>query len=126
MFNSIFAIFICSNFDGDEQSAYETNGGNVVVVGSAGSHDHGSSKIKLKNIVDYKWEVKNYIGRLIAVHLEGKYVAYAIKGKHIQTFGGKHNLIASVCFNSCRQKREHRRYGSGCESNNRPTSAHSW
>lgn len=50
------------------------------VVGSAGSHDHGSSKIKLKNFVDYKWEVKNYIGRLIAVHLEGKYVAYTIKG----------------------------------------------
>ncbi|XP_031617309.1 enhancer of mRNA-decapping protein 4 homolog isoform X2 [Contarinia nasturtii] len=66
-------------FDGGEQSAYETDGASVVVVGSSGSHDHGSSKIKLKNIVDYKWEVKNYIGRLIAVHLDGKYVAYAIK-----------------------------------------------
>ncbi|XP_055296288.1 enhancer of mRNA-decapping protein 4 homolog isoform X3 [Sitodiplosis mosellana] len=66
-------------FEGGEQSAHETDGASIVVVGSAGSHDHGSSKIKLKNIVDYKWEVKNYIGRLIAVHLEGKYVAYAIK-----------------------------------------------
>lgn len=71
---------IYSTFDGGEQSAFETDGASVVVVGSVGSHDHGSSKIKLKNIVDYKWEVKNYIGRLIAVHLDGKYVAYAIKG----------------------------------------------
>lgn len=70
-------------FDGDEQNAFETDGASVVVVGSVGSHDHGSSKIKLKNIVDYKWEVKNYVGRLIAVHLDGKYVAYAIKGKVI-------------------------------------------
>lgn len=66
---------------GDKQHSYETNGGNVIVVGSTGTHDHGSSKIKLKNIVDYKWEVKNYVGRLIAIHIGGKYMAYAIKGK---------------------------------------------
>lgn len=71
----------CSTFNGDEHNAFETDAASVTVVGSSGSHDHGSSKIKLKNIVDYKWEVKNYIGRLIAVHLEGNYVAYAIKGK---------------------------------------------
>lgn len=53
----------------------------MIVVGSSGAHERGSSKIKLKNIVDYKWEVKNYVGRLIAVHIDGKYVAYAIKGK---------------------------------------------
>lgn len=52
-----------------------------MVYGSTGKHDHGSSKIKLKNIVDYKWEVKNYMGRLIAIHIGGEYVAYAIKGK---------------------------------------------
>lgn len=77
-----FLLIFHSTFDGGEQSAYETDGASVVVVGSAGSHDHGSSKIKLKNIVDYKWEVKNYSGRLIAVHLDGKYVAYAIKGEY--------------------------------------------
>lgn len=80
-----FALIFFSTFDrGDEQNSFETNGASVVVVGSAGSHDHGSSKIKLKSIVDYKWEVKNYIGRLIAVHLEGKYVAYAIKGNIVK------------------------------------------
>lgn len=80
-----------STFGGGEESTYETNGASVVVVGSSGSHDHGSSKIKLKNIVDYKWEVKNYVGRLIAVHLDGEYVAYAIKGKLLSN-----NAIESI------------------------------
>lgn len=38
-----------------------------------------SSKIKLKNIVDFKWEKKHYPGRLIAVHLKENIIAYAIK-----------------------------------------------
>lgn len=59
----------------------------MIVTGSTGLHERGSSKIKLKNIVDYKWEVKNYAGRLIAVHFDGKYVAYAIKGKTKIIFG---------------------------------------
>ncbi|KAJ6649871.1 Enhancer of mRNA-decapping protein 4 like [Pseudolycoriella hygida] len=65
----------------DKKNCFETNKAkNVVVVGSCdGTHDHGSSKIKLKNIVDYKWKEKNYSGRLIAVHLDGHHVAYAIK-----------------------------------------------
>lgn len=63
----------------DSQHSYETSGGNVIVVGSTGTHDHGSSKVKLKNIVDYKWEVKQYVGRLIAIHIGGQYVAYSIK-----------------------------------------------
>lgn len=64
----------------DKKNSYETDAASCIVVGSTGSHDHGSSKVKLRNIVDYKWELKNYNGRLIAVHMEGKYVAYAIKG----------------------------------------------
>ncbi|XP_037024595.1 enhancer of mRNA-decapping protein 4 homolog isoform X1 [Bradysia coprophila] len=65
----------------DNKHCFETNRAkNVVVVGSCvGTHDHGSSKIKLTNIVDYKWKEKNYSGRLIAVHLNGRHVAYAIK-----------------------------------------------
>lgn len=38
-----------------------------------------SSKIKLKNIVDYKWETKEYSGRLIAAHIGGEMIAYSIK-----------------------------------------------
>lgn len=51
----------------------------MVVVGSTGKHDHGSSKVKLKNIVNYKWEQKDYSGRLITVHLDGVHMAYRIK-----------------------------------------------
>ena len=69
-----------SSFDPNEKHhCYAIKGQNVVVMGSTGNHDHGSSKVKLKNIVDYKWEQKNYPGRLIAVHSEGKIIAYAIK-----------------------------------------------
>ncbi|XP_017487869.1 PREDICTED: enhancer of mRNA-decapping protein 4 homolog, partial [Rhagoletis zephyria] len=62
----------------DEQCTHEITHNNVNVIGSPGSHDHGSSKVKLKNIVDYKWELKNYPGHLIAVHLDGKHIAYVI------------------------------------------------
>lgn len=53
---------------------------NVTVIGSTGNQRNGSSKVKLKNIVDYKWEAKRYPGHLIAVHIDGKHIAYAIRG----------------------------------------------
>ena len=34
--------------------------------------------VKLKSIVDYKWEEKNYPGHLIASHKDGKVIAYSI------------------------------------------------
>lgn len=34
--------------------------------------------VKLKNIIGYKWERKNYPGHLIAIHKEGKIIAYSI------------------------------------------------
>lgn len=55
----------------------------VVVTTNAGKHDHGSSKVKLKNLVDYNWEPKYYSGQLLAIHMSGKYLAYCIKGKFI-------------------------------------------
>ncbi|XP_059609368.1 enhancer of mRNA-decapping protein 4 homolog [Phlebotomus argentipes] len=63
----------------EKQQYFETHGKDVTVMGFSGKHDHGSSKVKLKNIVDYKWEVKNYTGRLIAIHLDGHHIAYSIK-----------------------------------------------
>lgn len=48
------------------------------IVGSAGHHQVGSSKVIIKNIVDYKWEVKNYPGHLIAAHIDEKHFAYTI------------------------------------------------
>lgn len=52
----------------------------VVVTTNAGTHSHGSSKVKLKSLVDYNWEPRLYSGQLLAVHLSGKYLAYCIKG----------------------------------------------
>ncbi|CAF4872294.1 unnamed protein product [Pieris macdunnoughi] len=51
----------------------------VVVTTNIGNHNHGSSKVKLTNIVDYNWEAKFYPGRLIDVHNSGRYLAYCIK-----------------------------------------------
>ncbi|XP_022214740.2 enhancer of mRNA-decapping protein 4 homolog [Drosophila obscura] len=49
------------------------------ILASASVHTRGSSKVKLKNIVDYKWERKYYYpGHLVAVHRDGKHLAYAI------------------------------------------------
>ncbi|XP_054741449.1 enhancer of mRNA-decapping protein 4 homolog isoform X1 [Anastrepha obliqua] len=62
----------------DNQCTHEITNNNVKVICSPGTHDHGSSKVKLKNIVDYKWELKNYPGHLIAVHMDGKHIAYVI------------------------------------------------
>lgn len=63
----------------DVQHCYETNGANVVVqVQPRSSNSHGSSHVKLKNIIGYKWEKKNYPGHLIAIHKEGKIIAYSI------------------------------------------------
>lgn len=53
----------------------------IKIVCSTGKHNHGSSKVKLTNVVDYNWEHKYYMGQLLAVHLSGKFFAYGIKGK---------------------------------------------
>ncbi|KAK0180506.1 hypothetical protein PV327_006138 [Microctonus hyperodae] len=51
----------------------------VTIIPSPGGKDHGSSKVKLKNIVDFTWEPHFYTGQLLAVHMSGKYLAYGIK-----------------------------------------------
>lgn len=56
----------------------------VTVNCSSGSHIEGSSKVKLTNLVEYQWEFKYYIGQLIAIHIDGKIIAYGIKGKSFQ------------------------------------------
>lgn len=50
------------------------------------------------NIVDYKWELKNYPGHLIAVHMDGKHIAYVINGiKSVD-----YSLICNINFISCK------------------------
>lgn len=57
-------------------------GENVTIIPSSGKHTVGSSKVKLKNLVDYSWEHKFYPGQILAIHISGKYVAYGIQGKY--------------------------------------------
>ncbi|XP_076177594.1 enhancer of mRNA-decapping protein 4 homolog Ge-1 [Ptiloglossa arizonensis] len=67
-------------FSGQEdQHSVELYSTNVTVIPSPGGHNHGSSKVKLKNIVDFTWEHGFYPGQLLAVHISGKYLAYGIK-----------------------------------------------
>ncbi|XP_053691608.1 enhancer of mRNA-decapping protein 4 homolog isoform X2 [Sabethes cyaneus] len=77
----------------DKQHCFDVGGRSVTVVGNLGKHDHGSSKVKLKNIVDYKWEQRNYPGRLIACHDDGKLIAYAITVNHRATPEGMVRIV---------------------------------
>ncbi|XP_046386973.1 enhancer of mRNA-decapping protein 4 isoform X2 [Ischnura elegans] len=65
--------------DSADGSSFDVHAKEVIVRGSAGSHTSGSSKVKLKSIVDYGWESRHYPGRLVAIHMEGKYLAYGLK-----------------------------------------------
>ncbi|XP_050685648.1 enhancer of mRNA-decapping protein 4-like [Leptidea sinapis] len=63
----------------DDVCSEEVYASDVVVTTNPGNHNHGSSRVKLTNLVDYNWEVKFYPGRLIDVHCSGKYLAYILK-----------------------------------------------
>uniref|UniRef100_A0A182JUE4 Uncharacterized protein n=1 Tax=Anopheles christyi TaxID=43041 RepID=A0A182JUE4_9DIPT len=67
-------------FNADEcQHSFKTTDKNITVVCTEGKHDRGSSKIKLVNVVNFKWEQKNYPGRLIACHKDCYLLAYSIR-----------------------------------------------
>ncbi|KAK7869897.1 hypothetical protein R5R35_013695 [Gryllus longicercus] len=63
----------------DDENCKEVVSHDVKLVPSSGEHESGSSKVKLRNIVDFSWEHRFYTGQLLAVHMGGKYVAYGIK-----------------------------------------------
>lgn len=65
----------------DKEYSIEILGQEVTVNCSAGNHNHGSSKVKLTDVVDYNWELRFYVGQLLAVHLNGHVIAYGMKGK---------------------------------------------
>lgn len=63
----------------DESNSSEVFCEKVTIIPSSGLHETGSSKVKLKNVVDFSWELRFYTGQLLAVHVGGKYIAYGIK-----------------------------------------------
>ncbi|KAH1001419.1 hypothetical protein HUJ04_005443 [Dendroctonus ponderosae] len=65
----------------ESEYATELHGQVVNIQCSEGSHNHGSSKVKLTDRIDYNWEFKYYHGHLVAAHIKGKIAAYAMKGK---------------------------------------------
>lgn len=81
-FQPILFLFLSTFKPYDKQCCYSIKTNHTRVNGCGGSHARGSSKVKLKNVVDYKWEQKYYYpGHLVAVHRDGKHLAYAINGK---------------------------------------------
>ena len=62
----------------DETNCFPVKGSEVNIVTSEGDHDVGSSMLKIKNIVNFGWEHKYYPGQLVAAHMSGTYIAYAI------------------------------------------------
>ncbi|XP_045761066.1 enhancer of mRNA-decapping protein 4-like [Maniola jurtina] len=64
----------------DEICSAEVYASNVVVTSNPGNHNHGSSKMKLKTLVDYHWQSRFYPGQLLAVHMSGEFLAYSIIG----------------------------------------------
>uniref|UniRef100_A0A336M137 CSON006973 protein n=1 Tax=Culicoides sonorensis TaxID=179676 RepID=A0A336M137_CULSO len=76
-----------------EQDIFETKYKNIVIVRNASKNNLSSSKIKLKNIVDYSWEVKTYNGRLVAGHKDGKLIAYSIRAKNKGKYEGMIRIV---------------------------------
>jgi len=62
----------------DETNCFPVKGSEVNIVTSMGDHEVGSSKLKIKNIVNFGWEHKYYPGQLVSAHMSGTYIAYAI------------------------------------------------
>ncbi|XP_045535054.1 enhancer of mRNA-decapping protein 4 [Papilio machaon] len=82
--------------EGDGVCSSEVYASEVIVTTNAGNHNHGSSKVKLKNLVDYNWEPKFYPGQLLAVHIGGKYLAYSIKAPNPANPGTWNGMVRVV------------------------------
>ncbi|XP_061385364.1 enhancer of mRNA-decapping protein 4 isoform X2 [Danaus plexippus] len=82
--------------EGDGVCSSEVYSSDVVVTTNAGNHNHGSSKVKLKNLVDYNWEPKFYSGQLLAVHISGQYLAYSIKAPNAADPGSWNGMVRVV------------------------------
>jgi enhancer of mRNA-decapping protein 4 len=79
-------LYCFSKFTANEEAnSAELFSRDVTIIPSSGEHETGSSKIKVKNVVDFSWEFRFYPGQLLALHLNGKYLAYGIKSRFDST-----------------------------------------
>ncbi|XP_067132406.1 enhancer of mRNA-decapping protein 4-like isoform X2 [Centruroides vittatus] len=72
---------VLSGKDGDTISLISQD---VTIIPSSSYNFSNERKMKIHNIVDFGWETKFYVGKLISVHLSGTYLAYALKGRRIR------------------------------------------
>lgn len=127
VFHPILYLFHSTFKPYDKQCCYNIKTNHTRVNGCGGSHARGSSKVKLKNVVDYKWEHKYYYpGHLVAVHRDGKHLAYAINGKlscckFIKIFKFLHFVLF---FNSKQQSHRHGRDGPRLQYQHQSTRPH--
>jgi len=71
------------------------------------------NQVKINPVVKYEWEQRQYIGRLIAVHLNHTHVAYALRGMlllslqfypilfYFRTTMNNHHFTAMIQVNLC-------------------------
>lgn len=60
----------------DEECTHSIQTNLTTIHSSQGSHNKGSSKLTLKNFVDFNWNQCYYRGQLITLHISEKYIAY--------------------------------------------------
>ncbi|KAG7311850.1 hypothetical protein JYU34_002932 [Plutella xylostella] len=82
--------------EGEGVCSVEVLSSEVLVNTTPSSPTHGSSKVKLKSLVDYNWECKFYSGRLLAMHMTGNYLAYSIKAPNTVTPGNWSGMVRVV------------------------------
>lgn len=87
-------VNVCSKSKGAEtEFSAEIVAQTVYVHCKQGDHTIGSSKVKLTNRSDYNWEFRYNHGNLIAAHINGKIIAYALKGSFPITFRIQNMII---------------------------------
>lgn len=76
LFISIMLLFF-REFDGnDEDCTHLLYKNDTKIISSQESHNKGSSKLTLRNFVDFSWDHYYYRRQLIALNLTEQYVAY--------------------------------------------------
>lgn len=70
---------------------------------SPGNHQDGSSRIHEheKNCVNFNWDMKYYVGQLVAVHIDGSICAYSMTSEfNNRLLHRDQEFILNVIFNS--------------------------
>lgn len=84
--NNIFNLFYRQFNGNDEECTHLIQDNCTTVLSSQGLHNKGSSKLTLKNFVNFNWDQCYYRGQLIALHASEKYIAYGFIKRKLYRF----------------------------------------